>query len=469
MADAQQAARLRAKVENFKSAVEVGKTRHERDHCFRLQRYQTFDERVASTQTDGEEASEASRARALQRFADRERRGVLARCKEWTTDDFVRVRVIGEGTFGIVHLVKGKGTEQYYALKQMMKTPMCRKNVRRGAFAERDLLAEAQSRWFVELVATFQDANNVFMVMEFLAGGDLIGHLIERKRFTKAETQFYMAELLEALDTVHKCGFVHRDVKPDNMVLTSAGHLKLLDFGLCAHETTAATIPGCSVTKESPRGAVVRDSQCVRTPATSRRALLKSIVGTPQYMAPEVYRGASGIESDIWALGIITFECLTGDVPFSSGNDFSADGQRMVRDRVMRHQEVFPRLLSRAMQKGFIRPVSHDFLMRVICERNDRLTAEDCRRDPFFFGIDFPRVHLMTPPIVPSLSGPGDASQFDDFQAAPWPKKEMSALKDNTLEWAHYEFDRKAHDLQRPHLEAAELDELCAPLEVKEH
>jgi serine/threonine protein kinase len=277
-----------------------------------------------------------------------------------------------------------------------------------------------------------------------------------------------MAELLEALDTVHRCGFVHRDVKPDNMVLSSGGHLKLLDFGLCANETTAAVNPDGSVTKESPHAQVIRDSQRVRTLSkneTSRRAQLKSVVGTPQYMAPEVYKRAFGIESDIWALGIITFECLTGDVPFKS-EDVGIEGHRAVCNKVLRHQEIFPRLLSRAMQKGYIKPMSHDFLLKVVCELEFRLSAEECRRDPFFFGIDFSHVHMMTPPIVPSVSGPGDASQFEEFEATTWPKMETSALKDKTLEWAHYEFDRNAHDLQRPNLETAELDELCASLDA---
>lgn len=473
MAEATKAARLQAKANNFKAAVEVGKVRLEREHSCRLQRYKCFDEHVANTSTEARDAADdASRARALQRFADRERRGVLAKCKMWTTDDFESVRVLGEGAFGVVHLVKHKGTEDYYALKQMLKMPQNRKNLRRGAFAERDLLAEARSRWFVELYATFQDANNVYMVMEFLQGGDLIGHLMKRRRFSKLETRFYMAELLEGLDTVHKSGFVHRDVKPDNMVLTAAGHLKLLDFGLCAHDPSAVDSAGAggefSVEAEAIATDPNRGVHGTRAPSAgtpSRRGHLKSVVGTPQYMAPEVYRGASGIEADIWALGIITFECLVGYVPFHSGEKTGIEAHRMVRDKVLKHSEHFPRLLNRSAEKGYIRPVSYDFLSKVVCERHERLTAEDCRRDPFFFGIDFARLHLATPPIVPDVRGPADASQFDDdFDAAPWPPPASSAMKDASLEWAHYEFDRNAYDLQRPNIDAGELDELCGSL-----
>jgi serine/threonine protein kinase len=112
MGDADRTARLQAKLANFKSAVEVGKIRHERDHCFRIQRYKNFDEHAAAANNDEGHAADALRENALQRFADRERRGVLAKCKVWTTDDFERVRVIGEGSFGVVYLVRRKDTEE---------------------------------------------------------------------------------------------------------------------------------------------------------------------------------------------------------------------------------------------------------------------------------------------------------------------------------------------------------------------
>merc|ERR1719443_164684 len=105
-----------------------------------------------------------------------------------------------------------------------------------------------------------------------------------------------MAELLEALDTVHQCGFVHRDVKPDNVVLTTQGHLKLLDFGLCRQEPPVSTL----------------DASNQSGTETSKRKQLRSMVGTPQYMAPEVFEADYGAEADIWSLGIITYECLVG-------------------------------------------------------------------------------------------------------------------------------------------------------------
>lgn len=221
-----------SKAENFKKSVEKDKARVELGQTCRNMRKERFE-----AYAEGRDLDE--QLEGLRRFLDRERRGVLASCRRWRTDDFESVCVICKGSFGMVRLVKLVGSEppEYYALKQMKKSSCRRKNQRNGAFAERDLLADARSRWIVSLRATFLDQDHLYMVMEFLQGGDLLTHLQNRKTFSLEETRFYMAELLEALDTVHRSGFVHRDVKPDNIVLMANGHLKLLDFGLCMHDT----------------------------------------------------------------------------------------------------------------------------------------------------------------------------------------------------------------------------------------
>jgi serine/threonine protein kinase len=455
-----------AKINNYKAAVEGGKGKHEREHRGRLQRYQSFEAYAAGVGKEAAdakdsasffEAAEKAAARedqALQNFTERERRGVLAKCKTWATTDFEGLKVLGEGAFGVVHLVRHKGTSEHFALKQVKKVACRRKNHRQGAFAERDLLAEARSRWFVELYATFQDAENVYMVMEFLQGGDLVGHLINKSRFTKEETRFYMGELLEGLDTVHRCGFVHRDVKPDNMVLDDRGHLKLLDFGLCKQYQVPAAKEDSSALGIN---AFAKAGLMKETKDSSRRAQLKSIVGTPHYMAPEVFQGNSGIEADLWSLGVITFECLAGHVPFHAGDLTGVDQIKKVRDKVLNHKDNTPLYLARAVQKGRLAPPAQRLLQGLLREREKRLTAEQIRRDPFFFGVDFARLHLETPPIVPQVSGPGDAAYFDDFDEHELPQNACSWRKDAALEWAHYEFDRDAYELQRPVIDAKEL------------
>eukprot|EP01067_Filipodium_phascolosomae_P004374 Filipodium_phascolosomae@DN2754_c0_g2_i2.p1 len=151
--------------------------------------------------------------------------------RKCTLEDFETVKVVGVGAFGAVRLVKRKVDDRIFALKQMPKTMMKNKNQRERVIAERSVLASNLSRWIVGLEQTWQDDKCLYMLMEFLPGGDFMSHLIRLDIMTELQTQFYIAELVLAVDTVHELGYVHRDIKPDNMVLNADGHLKLLDFG----------------------------------------------------------------------------------------------------------------------------------------------------------------------------------------------------------------------------------------------
>eukprot|EP00929_Paragymnodinium_shiwhaense_P111713 TRINITY_DN80002_c0_g1_i1.p1 TRINITY_DN80002_c0_g1~~TRINITY_DN80002_c0_g1_i1.p1 ORF type:complete len:468 (+),score=132.10 TRINITY_DN80002_c0_g1_i1:90-1493(+) len=451
--DQQKYARIMAKAANLQTAVQYSKKELEREKRGRQQRIMAFNEQAAEfSKTEGRSAEKnAIHDQAAQRFFRNEREAIIAKCKTWTTNDFESLKVLGEGAFGVVHLARLRNTEEYFALKQIRKTGLKRKNHRDGAKAERELLAEAGSRWFVDLLATFQDHDNIFMVMEFLQGGDLVGHLIKKGRFTMEETRFYMAELLEALDTVHRCGFVHRDVKPDNAVLDKNGHLKLLDFGLC--KDAAVFAAGGLDDPEVLAALAAHAGPSESKHKMAKRANLKSIVGTPQYMAPEVYAGQGGMESDLWSLAIITYECLVGHVPFHAGSQTGIEAIKKIRDKVIRHAELVPPNLSRCVEKKLLNTVSMRFLAQMICDRRIRMTADQCRRDAFFFGIDFQNLHSMTPPIVPQVAGPGDASEFDDFAQVPLPKvshSEDAWRKDDALNFAYFEFDRTAYKAQRP-------------------
>lgn len=414
----------------WQSAVETGRNGVNRSGEYRLNRLRGVEERADRV------LSSVSVDAVIVRFADRENSGVRAsfeRYGRWNTENFQPLAMLGEGAFGIVHLVRHKDTSALFALKQMDKTRYRQKN-RQRAFTERDALAEARSRWCVELFATFQDAGYVYMVMEFLQGGDLIGHLQRRRRFTTAETAFYMAELLEALDTVHRCGFVHRDVKPDNVVIGISGHLKLLDFGLCKSDDLLDQ----------------RDSDGnVGTPTSADRKRLHSVVGTPQYMSPEGFSGHFGTESDLWALGIITFECLVGVVPFHSGRHQGPEAIAMIRKKIIGHADLLPEKLEKARRLGFVAAESERFLRAMICSRGSRLSAAQIRGEPFFSSIDFPGLHLVTPPFLPEVTSPEDVSHFDSFRRSPsLPKVGPRLGWDRRLEWAHYEIDSKAVESQ---------------------
>ena len=159
--------------------------------------------------------------------------------KKITTADFESLAVIGRGAFGEVRLVRSKPKReepvQIYALKSMKKEMMILKNQVGHVRAEREALAKASSdnRWLTSLYSSFVDDTHLYMVMEFLPGGDLMSLLIKEDTFSESVTKFFMAEAANAISSVHALGYIHRDIKPDNMLLDARGHLKLTDLGLC--------------------------------------------------------------------------------------------------------------------------------------------------------------------------------------------------------------------------------------------
>lgn len=161
--------------------------------------------------------------------------------KKVTVSDFESLAVVGRGAFGEVRLVRRKGkaddpqTGQIFALKSMKKEMMVVKNQVHHVKAERDALAKADTanRWLTVLHYSFFDEAHIYMVMEFMPGGDLMSLLIKEDTFSEDVTRFFMAEAASAISSVHALGYIHRDIKPDNMLLDARGHLKLTDLGLC--------------------------------------------------------------------------------------------------------------------------------------------------------------------------------------------------------------------------------------------
>ena len=147
--------------------------------------------------------------------------------------DYEPLTIIGRGAFGEVRLCRHVKAREHFAVKKMEKTEMYKKNQLNHIRAERDVLANADSHWVVQLKSSFTDAKNLYLVMEFLAGGDLMNLLIEKDVFSESESAFYMAECILAVEAVHKLKYIHRDLKPDNILIGKDGHIKLTDFGLC--------------------------------------------------------------------------------------------------------------------------------------------------------------------------------------------------------------------------------------------
>lgn len=152
-----------------------------------------------------------------------------------TAYDFDPMGIIGRGAFGEVRVCRWKESGQIVAVKKMKKHEMSSKHQVGHIRAERDVLAFADNPWIVELKCSFQDEKFLYLVMEYLAGGDLMTLLMKKDILTEAEAKFYIAELIVAVDSVHKMNYIHRDLKPDNILIDNHGHVKLSDFGLCKH------------------------------------------------------------------------------------------------------------------------------------------------------------------------------------------------------------------------------------------
>lgn len=301
--------------------------------------------------------------------------------------------------------------------------------------SERDLLAESESPWVVNLICSFQDDHNLYLLMEFLPGGDMMTLLIDRDIFPEEMTKFYVAEIVLAIESVHRLGFAHRDIKPDNILLDARGHVKLTDFGLstgfsATHEAVyyqkmfkyPATFTKQHVVSERDRDRDgnrdrdrdfldLQDQSNLKTSRKSRRVLAYSTVGTPDYIAPEVfYKKGYGKECDWWSLGAIMFEMLVGYPPFCAEN-YTATYNKIIN---WRDNLKFPAELH-------ISPFAEHLIKRLLCDSDQRLGlygADEIKAHPFFRGVDWENIRNEEAPFQPELKSITDTKYFpSDIQA----------------------------------------------------
>uniref|UniRef100_A0A182Q6M2 non-specific serine/threonine protein kinase n=1 Tax=Anopheles farauti TaxID=69004 RepID=A0A182Q6M2_9DIPT len=298
--------------------------------------------------------------------------------------DFDVKCLIGKGYFGEVHLVNERHTKQLYAMKKMSKEHVSAVQVR----TERDIMATRRSDWVTPLQYAFQDQNSLYLVMEFLPGGDLLSLMIRVGVFDEELAQFYLAEMTVALHSLHTIGYVHRDIKPENILLDRFGHLKLADFG----NATAINDDG-SVTSPMP-------------------------VGTPDYIAPELLqtlstagRSASctkhDVTCDFWSMGIIGYEFLTEQTPFHGENVNETYSKILAHCEGKRTKLVYPSHVS--ISRHF-----RDLLDRLVTRVSNRISYAEIVRHPFFGDLNWDRLRYMIPPIIPTVSSDDDTSNFDD-------------------------------------------------------
>ncbi|KAI4801755.1 hypothetical protein KUCAC02_019626 [Chaenocephalus aceratus] len=265
-------------------------------------------------------------------------------------EDFDKVKLIGKGAYGEVRLVRHKASRKVYAMKQLNKFEMIKRSDSAFFWEERHIMAYSNSPWVVQLFCAFQDDRHLYMVMEFMPGGDLVT-LTMNYDIPEKWAIFYTAEVVLALDAIHSMGFIHRDVKPDNILLDQHGHLKLADFGTCM--------------KMDSTGMVHCDTA----------------VGTPDYISPEVLQsqgghGHYGRECDWWSVGIVIYELLVGDTPFYTESLIGTYG------KIMNHKNslVFPE--DKEMSQS-----ARDLICAFLTDREVRLGrtgVDEIKCHPFF-------------------------------------------------------------------------------------
>jgi len=304
--------------------------------------------------------------------------------KRMKADDFNLIKVIGRGAFGEVQLVRHRFTSKVYAMKLLSKYEMIKRSDSAFFWEERDIMAHANSEWLVQLHFAFQDDRYLYMVMDYMPGGDLV-NMMSNYEVPEDWARFYTAEVVLALDAIHSMGFVHRDVKPDNMLLDHQGHLKLADFGTCM---------------KMGRDGMVRS---------------ETAVGTPDYISPEVLKsqggtGEYGRECDWWSVGVFLYEMLVGDPPFY------ADSLIGTYHQIMDHQNSLKFPDDVEMSK-----VAESLIRGFLTDRNQRLGrngVEEIMKHPFFKNDawDFHTIRDCVPPVVTDIKSDDDTQHFEDVE-----------------------------------------------------
>ncbi|XP_034549899.1 serine/threonine-protein kinase LATS2 [Notolabrus celidotus] len=339
---------------------------------------------------------------------------------------FVKIKTLGIGAFGEVCLTRKVDTGALYAMKTLRKKDVLNRNQVAHVKAERDILAEADNEWVVRLYYSFQDRDSLYFVMDYIPGGDMMSLLIRMGVFPEPLARFYIAELTLAIESVHKMGFIHRDIKPDNILIDLDGHIKLTDFGLCTGfrwtHNSKYYQKGSHVRQDSMEPSDFWDdvSNCrcgdrlmtleQRANRQHQRCLAHSLVGTPNYIAPEVLlrKGYTQL-CDWWSVGVILFEMLVGQPPFL------APTPTETQIKVINWEST---LQVPAQVK--LSPESIDIIGRLCCSAEERLGANgagEIKSHPFFTQMDFSSNLRQQPaPYRPKIAHPMDTSNFDPVE-----------------------------------------------------
>jgi len=452
---------------------------------------------------EGLHIEEDRKKQVLQNSMRLESEHLRNRRNKMSVDAFEQLDIIGRGAFGEVRLVRERDTSQVYAMKKLRKSEMVSKGQVHHVRAELDVMSQVDDSnpWVVKLHYSFSDDDFLYLVMEYVPGGDLMSLLIRRDILTEDETRFYIAQTVLAIDSLHKLSYIHRDIKPDNLLIDSEGHIKLTDFGLVKSlaqtrlrfYTTSGASAGTARTDARPEegsgggsgsgraegaGGATEDEPAagpsheaseggdgptplpqlpsglhvgngqwegmsrrerMATWNRNRKTLIWSTVGTPDYMAPEILL-ETGYQADCdwWSMGVVLFEMLVGYPPFYG------DDSLITCRKILCHQEslVFPPEASLSAE-------AVSLIRGLLTDREHRLGrngAHEIQAHPFFTGVDWTALRREgSAPFRPRISSQVDTSHFDQFEERAWPSSqsaEVSQRKEEDLVFSDYTFKR---------------------------
>lgn len=295
-------------------------------------------------------------------------------------EDFQILRLIGKGTFGQVYQVRKKDTGRIYAMKVLSKKVIVQKKEVAHTVGERNILvrtATSESPFIVGLKFSFQTPSDLYLVTDYMSGGELFWHLQKEGRFDEKRAKFYIAELILAIEHLHKNDIVYRDLKPENILLDANGHIALCDFGLSKANLT-------------------------------KNDTTNTFCGTTEYLAPEVLLDEQGYTKmvDFWSLGVLVFEMCCGWSPF-----YAEDTQQMYKN-IAFGKVRFPRDTLSLEGRNFVKGLLNRNAKHRLGANDD---AEELKRHPFFNDVDWEALSkkVITPPFKPSLKSDTDVSYFD--------------------------------------------------------
>ncbi|KAH7439853.1 hypothetical protein KP509_04G079200 [Ceratopteris richardii] len=368
------------------------------------------------------ELSEEEHQNRIKDLERKETENMRLQRQRLSMDDFEPLTIIGRGAFGEVRLCRMKATGEIYAMKKLKKSEMLNRGQVEHVRAERNLLAEVDSKCIVKLYYSFQDSEYLYLIMEYLPGGDMMTLLMRKETLSEDVARFYIAETILAIESIHKHNYIHRDIKPDNLLLDKNGHMKLSDFGLCkpldcsALSTVHGEFPAEGDIRHADFNGHLEMSKSHWTQQEqlqhwkqNRRTLAYSTVGTPDYIAPEVLmKKGYGLECDWWSLGAIMFEMLVGYPPFCS------DDQMTTCRKI-----IYWRKYLKFPEEARLSAEAKDLMRRLLCDVDNRLGtrgANEVKAHPWFQGIQWDKLYDMEAAYIPEVKDELDTQNFEKFE-----------------------------------------------------